>query len=317
MNYSKWALALVIVFLSCGKAEVPKTTNPDPTPNPGNPITPNPTEWKAGDVIYDNSKFNEVIVGNIPLVLSIPHGGTLNPSGIPNRSCPGITTVRDSYTIELGRAIQKEFKDTYNVIPYIVINHVSRTKIDPNREIEEATCGNEIMKLSYRKYHEFIDKALKQAVQIHGQAIIIDLHGHGHTEQRLEIGYSLSAQELRGLDSLSNLNALQAKSSLNNWFQFLTSVGFIDAIAGDHAFGTKMASEGFPSVPSKQDPSPKVGESYFNGGHITRFYTSSSYPKVYGWQIECNNRGVRDNDANRAAFAKSFAKVMMEYTKNI
>lgn len=314
MSYSKWAIFLIFFILGCGKSEV---IIPDTPGNPGTPGTPNPIEWKAGDVIFDNSKYNEVIVGNIPLVLSIPHGGTMNPAGVPDRGCPGITTVRDSYTIELGRAIQKEFFETYKVIPYIVINHVSRVKIDPNREIEEATCGNEIMKLSYRKFHEFIDKSLDKAVKEHGKAFIIDIHGHGHTEQRLEIGYSLSAQELRNLDPLNNLSVLQSKSSVNNWFQFLNSMNFLEVLVGDFAFGTKMALEGFPSVPSKQDPFPLAGESYFNGGHITRFYTSSSYPKVFGWQIECNNRGVRDNEVNRAAFAKSFAKVMQEYMTSI
>lgn len=82
---------------------------------------------------------------------------------------------------------------------------------------------------------------------------------------------------------------------------------------GDGAFGTLMENEGVPSVPSKGDPFPYADESFFNGGYNTRYYTSEDYPHVFGWQIECNNQGVRDTEANREKFAKAFAKVIVQF----
>ena len=53
--------------------------------------------------------FTCVQYGNMPLVISVPHGGSLAPDSITTRACPGIITVTDSYTIELVKAIDSVF----------------------------------------------------------------------------------------------------------------------------------------------------------------------------------------------------------------
>jgi hypothetical protein len=273
------------------------------------------SNWKAGDVFYDNAQWTECVVGNMPLIISIPHGGQLQPASIPDRSCDDITAVTDLYTIELAREISKSMQEMYNIKPYLVICNLKRTKIDQNRELAEATCGNTALEATWQLFHNYIDTAIADVVSKFGSALYIDLHGHGHTTQRLELGYSLDKDELRNIYLFSTLDPSWRKSSLNNLKVIKNGQDFRNFMIGDLAFGTMMENEGYRSVPSKLDPYPKTNESYFNGGYNTRLYTSERYPKVFGWQIESNLDGVRDK-AGRPLFANAFSKVIMQYLKN-
>lgn len=273
--------------------------------------------WQEGQVHFGENEWTETIVGDIPLIISVPHGGNVRPEGVPDRGCPNVTSVRDMYTMELARAIEKEFVETYQKRPFIVINHLARIKVDQNRDIEDATCGNELMKVAWHDYHNYTDTAVSTAAARFGKAVFIDLHGHGHAEQRLEIGYSLNGSELLRIYSNTSVEGLREKSSLNNYLSRSTTFTLKDLIMGPPAFGTLMAAQGIPAVPSEQDPFPWGDEPFFNGGYNTRFYTSSDYPDVLGWQIECNMTGVRDNAQNRVQFAKLFAQVMMTYIDQI
>ena len=89
--------------------------------------------------------------GNIPVILSIPHGGDISPPEIGNRSY-GVT-VTDSNTIELGMAIRNYFYSNYNIRPYVIINNLKRTKLDANREINEAAQGNIFARRAFNEFH--------------------------------------------------------------------------------------------------------------------------------------------------------------------
>lgn len=306
VNISGLFLLLSVTFLNvaCKKDAKPETI-----------VETIESNWKDGDVFLDDDGWTECVVGNMPLIISVPHGGQLQPEHIPNRTCEGSTTVTDLNTIELAREISQSIQAKYNVKPYMVICHLKRTKIDQNRELEGATCGNNDLDATWALFHDYIDTALSDAVSKFGSALYIDLHGHGHTKQRLELGYSLDKEELRNIYVVSNIESAWRKSSLNNLKTIKNGQDFRNRMIGDLAFGTMMENEGYRSVPSKLDPYPKTEESYFNGGYNTRLYTSEKYPKVFGWQIEANLDGVRDK-AGRPLFANAFSKVIMQYLKN-
>jgi hypothetical protein len=256
--------------------------------------------------------FTEVQHGNMPLIISVPHGGTDSPSNIPDRACPNIVTVTDTKTIELANAIDSVCKADYGFQPYLVIDYLKRTKLDQNREIIEATCSNSNIDIIWKNYHLSIDTCITKITSKYGQALFIDIHGHGHTKQRLELGYLVSANALRNPTTI-----LPANTSYYNMLQqnpFLSSNQFLTT---PNAFGTFMANRSFPAVPSAQDQAPLVADEYFDGGYNTQTFTSSLYPKVYGWQIETNFIGVRDTEASRINFAKAFLQSIMQfYTTN-
>jgi hypothetical protein len=252
--------------------------------------------------------YTEVQYGNMPLIISVPHGGVENPSTIPDRTCPNITTITDSKTIELANAIDSVCRADYGVQPYLVINYLKRTKLDQNREIIKATCSNSSIENIWKNYHLSIDTCITKITNKYPQVLFIDLHGHGHTKQRLELGYLVSATALRNPSTI-----LPSSTSYYNMLQqnlFLSSNQFLTT---PNSFGTLMANKNFPSVPSTQDVAPLITDEYFDGGYNTQTYTSSIYPKVYGWQMETNFLNVRDTETSRVNFAKAFLQSIMQF----
>jgi hypothetical protein len=252
--------------------------------------------------------YTEVQYGNMPLIISVPHGGVENPSTIPDRTCPNIVTSTDLKTIELANAIDSVCKADYGFQPYLIINYLKRTKLDQNREIVEATCSNSSIENIWKNYHLSIDTCITKITNKYPQVLFIDLHGHGHTKQRLELGYLVSANELRTPSTI-----IPSTTSYYNMLQqnlFLSSNQFLTT---PNSFGTFMANRNFPSVPSAQDVAPLITDEYFDGGYNTKTYTSSLYPKVYGWQVETYLTGLRDSEANRIIFAKAFLQSIMQF----
>ncbi|MFM7645271.1 MAG: hypothetical protein ACKO41_01010 [Sphingomonadales bacterium] len=265
--------------------------------------------------LIDKEGWTSYLQGNMPLVISVPHGGTLNLSEIADRSCEDAVTVTDSYTKELAIEVADYLQKFKGRSPYLIICNLIRKDIDQNRDKPEATCGDSRMEAPWEAFHDQIDEAIKEAVAQHGYCIYIDLHGHGHPEQRLELGYMLSDNELKEI--YQTKTNFSKQHSLSNYVTASEGkVQLHDLLFGPQAFGTLMAKEGFPSVPSAQDPFPQEEQKYFNGGYNTRRYTGVKYPQVVGWQIESNMKGVRDK-GGRPVFAAAFAKVISQYMEEI
>ena len=58
-------------------------------------------------IIFDDS-WLETVNGNMPLVISVPHGGTISPEGIKDRDCG--TKEMDNNTAQLAFEIENAFK---------------------------------------------------------------------------------------------------------------------------------------------------------------------------------------------------------------
>jgi N-formylglutamate amidohydrolase len=263
---------------------------------------------KAVPVRKKIDAFTEVQYGNMPLVISVPHGGTLGPDSIPDRTCPDAVTTTDLNTVELLFAIDSVFKKDFGIQPYFVVTHLKRIKLDQNRALSEASCNNNRVLGFWRGYHGSIDSFIKLIVTKYKQCLFIDLHGHGHEKQRLELGYLVNGTGLRNPSSI-----VPSATSVFHLLQQNNSITVQQLLTGPNAFGTLMAARGFPAVPSTQIPAPSAGDPYLDGGFNTEHFTGAVYPAVYGWQIEANNTGVRNNDNSRASFAKAFVQSIMQF----
>ncbi len=255
--------------------------------------------------------YTSVQYGNMPLVISVPHGGTLQPPGIPDRTCPGITTVTDNNTIAILLAIDSIAFADYNIKPSWVYTNLSRLKIDENRALPEATCSNPAVYQYWNNYHNGLDTCIGRLLTRYPQCIFIDLHGHGHTIQRCELGYLLTATELQNPSTLT-----YSGSSLSHGVGIFGGKTIQQMLSGSAAFGSYLFTNGFAAVPAATDPAPAVGDPYFDGGYNTAWYTGNGYPKVFGWQIETNYTGLRDNYTDRVAFAKAFMRSIIAYFNN-
>lgn len=253
-------------------------------------------------------------MGNLPLVISVPHGGLLEPESIPDRTCNNPTTVTDSYTIELARQLDTALFNLTGCRPHLIICNLKRTKVDCNRDLADGACGNQEAETAWTEFQHFIDTAQSiSEASFQGKTFYIDLHGHGKPILRLELGYGLSASDLNNTDSFLNLPAQLASSSIqalaaNN----ATNFSHAELLRGEFALGTLLANAGFPSVPSQQIPNPDT-TAYFSGGHNTSNHTCISPGNtVNGLQLECHQT-VRFSYAERKLFADSLAQILSTY----
>jgi hypothetical protein len=252
----------------------------------------------------------------LPIVISVPHGGSLSPNSIPNRTCNDPTTVTDANTIELGQQIDSSFFKLTGCHPHMIYCNLKRSKLDCNRNLEDGACANAEAETAWKEFHAFIDTAqniIKK--QYNNNGFYIDLHGHGHSKQRLELGYLLYSEELAYKDSVLNTSKYINFSSIRNLvLNNANTLTHAQLLRGQYALGTMLNNVGYPSVPSLQDPMPDKNDDYFSGGYNTANHTS--YIKtnpINGVQIECNYNNVRDNYKNRKKFADNLAQTMLTY----
>jgi hypothetical protein len=144
--------------------------------------------------------------GNINLIVSAPHGGSIMPIDVPDRTSGGCrrqsganagvctwlyndpcvdgkrcdaTTVLDTLSAEFAENVANELDKTWGYKPFVIIGKWSRKKVDFNREINEATFNHPQARLAHQSYHSNIVQAINQIKQMFGKGLLIDIHGHG------------------------------------------------------------------------------------------------------------------------------------------
>lgn len=271
--------------------------------------------FSQAQIIYGKNNFTAYQRGRLPIIISIPHGGNIAPANIPDRTCNNPTTVTDANTIELGRQIDSSLFHLTGCHAHVILCHLKRTKLDCNRNLDDGACNNFEAENAWMEFHKFIDTAEFLAQQEYqGKALFIDLHGHGHAIQQLELGYSLTAKQLDQPDSLLNSTSYINSSSIRNLVsKNINGFSHAELIRGQYALGTILTNAGYPSVPSLTTPTPGSNP-YFDGGYNTLNYTSNlAGNTVDGLQIECNYTNVRENYTTRKVFGEAMAKSILSY----
>jgi hypothetical protein len=262
-----------------------------------------------GESYMGRSNYIEYLPGSLPLVLSAGHGGDLRPTEIPDRTYG--TMARDTNTRELALQIRNEIKEETGFYPHIIISHLHRTKLDPNREVVEAAQGDPEAVRAWWEFQTFIDEAERIVEEDFGEGFYIDLHGHGHTIQRLELGYLLSSTDLNNSDEALSSATYVNKSSIKALAE-KPGVDFVALLRGPMSLGTLLEDEGFPAVPSVPQPDPD-GAPFFSGGYNTVRHGSRDGGTVSGVQIECNWEGVRNTTPARDVFADALTAALLAY----
>lgn len=262
-------------------------------------------EYAPGVSYVGRRGYVEYIPGTLPLVVSAPHGGDLAPEEIPDRTWG--TLVTDAYTVETTLAVREAFLEETGHAPHIVLSHLRRTKLDPNRALDEAAQESPFAELAWAEFHGFIEIAEARVVDSFGSGLYYDLHGHGHEVPRVELGYLLSAADLGRSDAQLDDPAIAAQSSIRA-LAGSVALPFSRLLRGDVSLGGFLAGKGVPSVPSPADPSPGA-DPYFSGGYSTRRHGSSQAGRtVSGVQLELHRRGIRDTEEQRRAFGLALAR---------
>ena len=174
-------------------------------------------------------------LGDCNLVISVPHAGVLGQDTAPagNLICssghtietrkgtlqyPIKTYARDAATDVIAKGLRTQLAEE-GLLPHVVECHVHRSKVECNRnmvEIAVATQGKEAETI-HRIYHSWISQALQLGVTEGrgSSALLLDLHGHGHAHDCVELGYRLSS------DLLNAINQDQVDDKLLTNFPYL------------------------------------------------------------------------------------------------
>ena len=189
------------VFIGCGESGR-ATQSVLPTPD---------VKYTPGDIITDSQGYISYRVGNTPIIITVPHDGTLNPSTFPDRTGA-------SARAENTRKVAEQFAYFFNansngLYPHIIYNNVSRSKLDPDLNQMDGAQGNSYAHLSYGTYHSFLQTAIDSVEAYFDAGILLNLVEHNHSNQRVELGYLLSASDL----DLTNLqlNSYSGQSSVS------------------------------------------------------------------------------------------------------
>ena len=315
-------------------------------PAPPIPLAPGVSEFDGS-----GNNYIEYIHGNLPIIISAPHGGTITSGSLPNRSCG--TNEPDDNTAILIRAIQDEIFQQTGGYAHVIINNLNRIKLDPNREVNESTCSsntnaNDTNQALYywNAWHQFIDDASASVNTNWEKGLYIDLHGQSHTVPRIEIGYRISRSDLTNTTT-NHLNTVTGSSitslvadNINNFTQeeLVRGSNSLGALFHD-APGTYYASQNYPGCGRNGTNGYRATPSNFYGGsdscndtapnnsnYFSGFYYNNerhgSGPAtsdglggggtIDGIMTEVNRR-VRDVGSTLEPFAIDYANVVLNY----
>ena len=208
---------------------------------------------------------------------------TTNNNNYPSSNEFGVyITTKDAHTLNDGPTmfitndIEKisQFYIIQSNIPSVVMDDIA-SKIDFNRNWLEGTDSTKSLLPIYNKYHDFIKET---ELNVKEPLLLIDIHGHKHSENLIELGYGFPISEKR------NPELFDSKS-----FGHLLNKNYGSPVA-------------YP--PNKVKPLL-----YFDGGYITETKYKNNSIHI---QVELP-QNMRSKHKQRNIIAKILAKTIKDY----
>ena len=133
-------------------------------------------KYNNGKKMGNYRRYFELGIGNVPVILSCPHGGFKKPVQIPDRNA---ATLSDRNTLFLARRISYLLK-TKNIKIYYLFSKIHRSKIDLNRPPGSGVAfdqkSSEAREIHYF-FHDKIKSLAKECVSLYNRCLFIDFHG--------------------------------------------------------------------------------------------------------------------------------------------
>jgi N-formylglutamate amidohydrolase len=253
-----------------------------------------PLLWDAADAFAEGkfvpADFISVQKGDLPIIFSAPHGGTMAIPGVPERTGEGMKkgpsgffAGRDGNTELLAAAIARAVESRLGKKPYFVIAKVHRKYVDPNRPPEIAVEHPKAREV-YDAYRGTLAKFCDSVQKRFGRGLLIDVHGQGSAKDTV----------FRGTHN-GETDANLAKM-------------FGDKIhAGPQSLAGLLVAHGIHMKPT--DTSPETGG--FTGGHIV-----VTYGKHEGiGAVQCEFGADFRDKAAIPAVAEKFADAIADFAK--
>lgn len=283
---------------------------------------------RAQQIVYGTNKYVEYHKGNLKVILSVPHGGSLTPPSVGVRGtagcfdsdyddcvwthgcknpdysvCPAKYKTSDGYTQHLARELASALESIYGAgkRPHIIFNNLFRDRLDANRHVEEATFGDPNSTLAYNEYHAFIASAINA---VNGTGLFIDVHGQNRDSNFTHVGMLLSADVLNRKKLSEHLAVDCSLKSL----YFRSGLTLDELIRGNTSFGGQLEAAGYKVMPSPKHPGPG-GLFYYHGGYSVQRYAGGLIDAI---QFE-SHLTVRKEGSVRRKYASDLAKIISYY----
>jgi len=228
--------------------------------------------------------------GDLPIILSAPHGGRRPVPGVAPRKgqdVPRFVARSDSWTDELTEKLADEIEKNTGQRPYVVIAKFHRKFIDANRPPERA-YESEAAKETYEAYHKALADAREEVIARWGTGILLDIHGQA-AELDTIIRGTRNGETVTHLIEKFNQDSLIGKSSL---------LGHLSA----------QGLTVHPPVNSTQNEHKS-----YSGGHIVGTYGSGKGGTLDAIQLELG-RNLR-RPAAHSDTAKKLATAIQNFTR--
>jgi N-formylglutamate amidohydrolase len=230
--------------------------------------------------------------GNLPIVISAPHGGNREIPGSSPRTGEGqvkggtgFSVAYDRGTEELALELAAEVERVTGKKPYLVAASFSRRYLDCNRGPAIA-YSDAAAKAVYEVYHGALQAHCKEITAKFGGGLVIDLHGQG----------SSASTVFRGTKNGASVTAMRKR------FGEAIHEGPDSVLGRLKALGWKVHPE----------PGGKE-QAGFSGGFITQTYGGEA-ASTDAIQLEFG-ADYRRTEEQRKTTAQALAKVLADLAK--
>lgn len=204
--------------------------------------------------------------GDLPILITAPHGGKLDLPDVPVRTGDGLKkgpagffAGRDTGTEELALRVVELLDQKLPGSPSCVISRVHRKYVDFNRPPEIAVEHSKAREV-YDSFHHAARSSVNRIRAAHSRGLLIDIHGQG----------SSAGTAYRGTSNGVTVEHLRRTFGE-------------EAHTGQHSLMGLLTGQGWKVHP---DPGTGREQSGFTGGFIVRTYGSSKADGIDAMQLE-------------------------------
>ena len=253
--------------------------------------------YQRGDLVKSHQ-------GTMPIILTCPHGGTLAPPEVAERTsaatpttCTGINryvTSGDALTAEITEAVAQKILDVTGLSPYVVIAQFDRLYIDANRPAECAFTDPAAASF-YDEYHDRIATDVTEILRLNqNRGFLFDIHGTWRDVADLYLGTANGSTLVNGVTR----DDLLARHGLRGLLR--DSRHLVD--------GPAIFAPAYNVSPNpRNDDFGPV-----NGGYTVRHYSSTM--SINSIQIEIRDE-IRNDDVRREFVQEDLAFALINFVR--
>lgn len=290
------ASALMGLMVSVAMAQSPAIEAAVPTAKASQLEAPSATQSTSPN--RESSRVDELVLvhaGELPILISAPHGGTLKIVGVEPRTGQGMATGpsgffagRDGGTEELAQALVRAIEHRFGRKPYAVISATHRRYLDPNRPPDIAFEDVDALPV-YERYHDSCRQFCREIQQTYHGGLLLDIHGQGTSAETV----------YRGTSNGKTVSRLRERFGDH-------------AHTGPQSFFGLLANAGWNVYPNPFDGKEQSG---FTGGYIVQTHGSHRPDGIDAIQLEfgANYRSQKQRDQTAQGLTETIAQYLSIY----